>query len=203
MIEIVGYLASVLVAISLMMSSILKLRIINLIGAITFTIYGFIINAFPVAAVNFFISIVDIYYLWEIFSRKEYFKVLKVEADAEYLKNFLTFYENDIKKYIPSFKFYETKENIAFFVLRNMIPAGLVIARKISNDTILVDLDYVIPGYRDFKIGKFVYTKIFSDMNVKEIVSLPGNKTHIKYLKRMGFSKKVIDGKTIYALTIH
>ena len=41
--EFIGYAASILVAFSLMMSSILKLRIINLIGAITFVIYGLMV----------------------------------------------------------------------------------------------------------------------------------------------------------------
>ena len=38
MAEIIGYIASVLVAISLMMSSILRLRIINLVGASVFAL---------------------------------------------------------------------------------------------------------------------------------------------------------------------
>ncbi len=42
--EIVGYVASILVAVSLLMRSILRLRVINLIGAITFVIYGLLIK---------------------------------------------------------------------------------------------------------------------------------------------------------------
>ncbi len=58
--EIIGYIASALVAISLMMSSILKLRVINLIGAAFFTVYGLLIGAYPVAVVNFIIVLIDI-----------------------------------------------------------------------------------------------------------------------------------------------
>lgn len=203
MVEIIGYTASVLVAISLMMSSILKLRVINLAGAVIFTIYGLIIGAYPVATVNFFISIVNIYYLLEIYSRKEYFRVLEVEPENDYLKSFLSFYETNIKKYIPSFDFSITKEHTAFFVLRNMVPAGLIIAQKINDEKIFVDLDFVIPGYRDFKIGKFVYNKIFNDRKIKEINSHPGNFVHEKYLKRMGFRKKNSNGETIYSLIMN
>jgi hypothetical protein len=59
--EIIGYVSSILIAISLMMSSILRLRIINLIGAVLFTIYGLGIRAYPVAAVNFLIVLIDLY----------------------------------------------------------------------------------------------------------------------------------------------
>jgi hypothetical protein len=62
--EIIGYIASILVAVSLMMSSILKLRVINLIGAACFTVYGLLIDAYPVAVVNFIIVLIDLYYLY-------------------------------------------------------------------------------------------------------------------------------------------
>jgi len=65
--EWVGYLASVVVAISLMMSDIKKLRWLNLFGAMLFVAYGIAIQAYPVAAVNFFIVLIDIYYLVVIY----------------------------------------------------------------------------------------------------------------------------------------
>ena len=65
--EMLGYLASVFVAASLTMRSLTKLRVINLIGALLFTAYGLIINAYPVAAVNAFIVLVNIYYLQQSF----------------------------------------------------------------------------------------------------------------------------------------
>jgi hypothetical protein len=61
--EMLGYLASVFVAVSLTMRSLTKLRVINLIGALLFTVYGLIISAYPVAVVNGFIVLVNIYYL--------------------------------------------------------------------------------------------------------------------------------------------
>lgn len=65
--EGLGYLASVLVAVSLTMRSLLKLRVINLAGAMLFTIYGLVIGALPVAALNFFIVGVNVYYLHQMF----------------------------------------------------------------------------------------------------------------------------------------
>lgn len=64
--EGLGYLASVLVALSLTMRSLLKLRVINLAGAMLFTIYG-LVMALPVAALNFFIALVNVYYLHQMF----------------------------------------------------------------------------------------------------------------------------------------
>lgn len=63
LIEWLGYTASVLVAISFLMKSINRLRIVNTVGAIFFVIYAFAINAIPVALINCFIVCVNIYYL--------------------------------------------------------------------------------------------------------------------------------------------
>jgi len=68
--EFLGYLASTLVAISLMMRSLTKLRVINLSGSLLFTIYGFSIGAYPVAALNAFIVLVNIFYLQKRVSGK-------------------------------------------------------------------------------------------------------------------------------------
>lgn len=63
LIECLGYVASVLVAISFLMKSMNKLRFVNMVGAICFVIYAVAINAIPVALINFFIVCVNIYYL--------------------------------------------------------------------------------------------------------------------------------------------
>ncbi len=68
-IEILGYAASIMVAISLTMKNIVKLRILNLIGCILFSIYGLLIDAMPVVATNGFIVCVNIYFLIQM--RKE------------------------------------------------------------------------------------------------------------------------------------
>ena len=45
----IGYLGSLVVLISLLMSSIKKLRWINLVGAVIFAFYGFMISSIPIA----------------------------------------------------------------------------------------------------------------------------------------------------------
>ena len=72
--ELVGYAASVLIAISLMMSSILRLRILNLVGAAMFSAYGFLIGAIPVGVLNGAIVLVNVYHLIRMLRTKEYFR---------------------------------------------------------------------------------------------------------------------------------
>lgn len=62
-VEGLGYLASILVAISFLMKSINKLRFVNLIGSICFVIYAIAIHAIPVALINLFTVCINVYYL--------------------------------------------------------------------------------------------------------------------------------------------
>ncbi|WP_017631814.1 YgjV family protein [Vibrio sp. 624788] len=63
MVEILGYAASIMVAISLTMKDIVRLRVLNFIGCTLFTAYGVMIDAWPVVATNGFIACVNIYFL--------------------------------------------------------------------------------------------------------------------------------------------
>ncbi|MFD1639892.1 YgjV family protein [Evansella tamaricis] len=200
--EWLGYLASLIVLISLLMSSIIKLRWINLIGSSVFSLYGFLIGALPVGLMNMGIALINIYYLIRIYQSKEYFKLLPLEDNSEYLSQFLKFY----KKEITAFGFtpdLDSKESdIRFFILRNMVPAGVYLASKQDKHTLKVDLDFVTPEYRDFKTGKYIYEDCidyFLHKGYSKFISYTTNKEHINYLKTIGFTeKKGNDSNTVF-----
>ncbi|RMF55545.1 MAG: hypothetical protein D6746_13460 [Bacteroidetes bacterium] len=188
--EIIGYVASVLVAVSLMMRSILKLRIINMLGAITFVIYGLLIEAYPVVLVNFIIVLINLYYLRELFGRKEAFSLLEVAPDDGYLRRFLEQHAALIAKDQPGFDFRPDAVSVAFFILRDAVPAGLFIGERVGDDTLHVHLDFVIPGYRDYRAGRYVFEEkraFFRAAGIRYLVADDGSPAHRRYLRRMGF----------------
>ncbi len=189
--ELIGYAASLLVAISLMMSAIVKLRIVNMIGAITFTIYGLLINSMPVAAMNAFIVVVNIYYLVKIYRDEAYFHLLETDRDSRYLSAFLDFYRDQIASAQPGFS--PGKEHsYALFILSDMVPAGLILGDLTEDGTLEIDLDFVIPSYRDFKIGKFLFENRldhFKKKGIQRISAAPGSEEHNRYLETVGFEK--------------
>lgn len=65
-IEWVGYAASALIVISLIMTSVVKLRIVNTAGCILFVIYGFTVGAYPVAVSNLLIVFINFYHLYRL-----------------------------------------------------------------------------------------------------------------------------------------
>lgn len=62
-IEMVGYLGSVLVVISMLMTSVRRLRVVNSVGAGIFTIYALIIQSYPTALMNFCLVVINVYHL--------------------------------------------------------------------------------------------------------------------------------------------
>lgn len=188
--EWIGYLASAIIAVSMTMSSIVKFRLINLVGASMFCLYGVFIGALPVAFLNGFVVAVDIYYLYSIFSKKEKFEILEVRNDNRYLLRFLKFHDSEIQRFFPGFSYIPASDAISFFILRDMAVAGLFLGRKKEGGSLMVDLDYVIPEYRDFKNAKYVYYRLkgeFMKAGINRIVSRCNSRAHKKYLMKIGF----------------
>ncbi|NOY49625.1 MAG: YgjV family protein, partial [Chlorobi bacterium] len=192
LLQYIGYVASGIIAFSMTMNSIVKFRWINLLGASSFAIYGFLIGAYPVMLLNGFIVLVDIYYLIKIYSKSQLFDTLQIKANNQYLLKFLEYNKKDIQKYFPGFEYKAEKNTISFFVLRNMAVTGIFLAHREDNNILKVGLDYVIPEYRDFKNGKYVYhhlNKYFKKVGFERIITTAGTPVHEKYLKKLGFKE--------------
>jgi hypothetical protein len=186
--EVVGYVASGLILASLAMKSLLRLRVINLIGAVVFTVYGLLIAAPPVWVVNAAIAVIDVWYLRGMLSSDEHVEVLEVATDSAYLRRLLEFHAEDIAAFVPRFSGVRG-DHRAFLVLRDVVPAAVVLVR-LDGDLARVDLDYAVPAYRDHTSGAHVYGgELFARLGVTAIVADPGSPGHDRYLQRMGFTR--------------
>ncbi|GAA0179912.1 hypothetical protein SH2C18_27030 [Clostridium sediminicola] len=201
--EWLGYLASLVVLISLLMNSIIKLRWINLVGSAIFSVYGFLIGALPVGFMNLGITAINVYHLIKIYSSKEYFKLLPIKGNSQYLNYFFDFYKSEIDKYFGEFNINNC--NVNFYILRNMKPAGLFMGSRYNEDTLNVELDFVIPEYRDFKIGTFVFEhnkSYFLNKGYCNFISFSSKDDHIKYLRKMGFRESVDNGRKCFIKSV-
>lgn len=188
----IGYFASGIIAFSMTMNSIVKFRWINLVGASTFAIYGFLIGAFPVMLLNGIIVLVDIYYLQKIYATKHLFDTVEIRPDSQYLIKFLDFHKEEIEQFFPGFEYNPEKNTVSFFILRNTTVAGLFLAHREDDNVLKVGLDYVIPEYRDYKNGNYVYNFLKDDFikkGYKTVKSESNNPKHSNYLKKLGFKK--------------
>lgn len=203
--EWIGYISSVLVAVSLTMSSIVKLRWYNLVGAGIFSFYGFAIGSLPVGLLNLFIVLANIYYLSKIYTRKEIFKLFTTEINDGYVKYYLNFNKKEIAHFFPDFELKMadavkvSSELTTVLLLRDALVAGIFIGLK-KDDELQVLVDFVSAPYRDMKAGEFIYKKhleLFREKGFQRIICTTKNPLHQKYLLKMGFSSssRVEDGQ--------
>lgn len=189
--EVIGYVGSGLIVVSLMMRSVLRLRAINLAGAAIFTVYGLLIGAWPVVALNGAIVAIDAWHLRELLPRRpDHFDVVEVDTGSTYLTRFLAYHRDDIRRFVPSFRHLRDEHRV-FLVLRNAVPAGVVVLQVLGPDAVHVEVDYVTPEHRDYRLGEWVYAHsgVFRDRGWVRVTADAGTEPHQRYLERMGFTR--------------
>ena len=206
--ELIGYVGSALVIGSIMQKSIFKLRVIGLAGSITFLTYGLLIDSVPIVLVNVVGGSIHAYYFTKLIRRPaEVFNVLRVRPDSRLMAHFLEFHRDEITKgFQPDFVYNETKDNITSFILRDLVPAGLFVGRRHPDNSVEILLDYVSPQYRDFRIGKFLYSKaagLFFDQTLTQLWVDTEDPDYVTYLHRMDFRHDpMLNRANRYALDI-
>ncbi|MEM6513076.1 MAG: hypothetical protein AAF660_08695 [Pseudomonadota bacterium] len=198
LIEWLGYAASALVLLSLSMSSIARLRWFNLAGALTFTVYGYAIEAWPVAAVNFAISIINVYYLAQHYTQRDFFKTREINADDSYLKEFLDFHRDLVTRWYPQFTGTLPDDALVLLSLRNMAVAGVFAGQKTGKSTLKILIEFVIPQYADKKVGRFLYRdnrQVFLEQGINKLVVDTGEIDNESYFRSMGFRDSKVYGR--------
>ncbi|MBE9466804.1 MAG: hypothetical protein IMY72_00625 [Bacteroidetes bacterium] len=201
LLEWFGYLASVIIVVSMLMDSIVKLRWFNLIGAALFSTYGFLILALPVGFLNLFIVLADAYYIFKMYNKKEYFRILEIRRTNYYLLDFIEFHNLDIQKYFPKFEYVEGLNTITCLILRDMAVAGVFLAHEFGEKTLFIGLDYVIPQYRDLKLGRYIFEEnkdFFIKKGYNKLCTKSQSETHSKYLKKMGFVVETVNDEKLF-----
>jgi hypothetical protein len=193
LIEAIGYIGSALIILSLLQKSILRLRTIGAVASVTFLGYSVLIQAYPIAVVNVVAAGIHLYYLRKLVRfKEEVFSVLRVRAESNYLAYFLEFYEDEIAdRNQPDFVYEPGPDTFAVFLLRDMVPAGLFVATRHDDHTLEVELDFVIPQYRDFKLAAWLYSEesgMFSQAECRCAWARVTTEQQETYFTRMGFT---------------
>jgi hypothetical protein len=184
--EWIGYAASLLVAVSLMMSSLVRLRWLNLVGAVTFTVYGLVIRAYPVAVVNAFIVVINVWHLVQLGRRREHFDLLEVAGpDDPLVRKLLASRADEVTRLFPG----RPAAAHTTVILRDLNPAGVVMWSG-EGDTVRIHLDWVRPPYRDLKCARYLLERmapVWRGAGHRRVVSPAAGQTHRDYLHRLGF----------------
>lgn len=187
-IEIIGYVASILIVASLAMTSVLKLRTLSLAGSIAYVVYGVLLGAWPIVIANGIIAVLNIWNIHRELTSRDGLGVSPIGTDVAYLTDFLTSHQDDIDKFQPGVGI-ETGDR-AWLFLKEGLPVGVLLG-VVDGPDLKVKLDYVRPPYRDFKLGAWLFGDGFKKLGlsgVKRIVANPGTAEHRRYLLGIGFA---------------
>jgi hypothetical protein len=194
-VEVFGYCASVIIAYSLTRDSIVKLRWFNLFGASSFCIYGIIIQAYPVAILNGFIALTNIFFLRRmLFNTQRQFSILAVSRPSNYVDFFLDYHRQEIKHFFPRFlKVASASTRNYYFLTERTEVVGMLSGYEQQPGTFVVDFDFVIPAYRDCRLGHYTLghgQQLAKQFGYQEVIALADSYEHEQYLTVLGFTPK-------------
>ena len=191
----IGYAASVLLAISLLVTNDLKFRWLNTGGCICFILYGILIHAFPIILTNSILFLINLYYLIRIYNAKEDFELIEFKGGEKLVYKFLSFYKEDIDKYFPHYVHTDKEDRLKFVVLRDLVIANIFVASLDASGNAFVELNYTVAKYRDYKVGEFIFKREQNFLISKGVHNIiykeVANRNHARFLKVMGFKKSV------------
>jgi hypothetical protein len=189
-VELVGYLASALVVASLAMTSVVRLRVVSLVGSLVFALYGALLPSIPIILTNTAVALLNIWFLRKEFSPNRDLGAVPIASDAPFLLDFLRSHDADIRSFHPGFEPPEAGD-FALLLTRDGLPAGSFVGTP-EGDVLRVRLDYVMHAYRDSRIGTWLYrshTTVFTDAGFTRLTTVPASDALRDYLLRMGFAR--------------
>ncbi len=191
--QILGYAASIVIFISLTMKSLAKLRIINAIGSLLFVIFALKTNSLPTVALNAGLVIIDMYYFFRMMRTKDNFDIMEVRKDNEIITRFCEKHQGELDAIFGSEALDACTNFAAYF--RNDDIAGIVgYAQEFDGTSRAAKLfiDFVVPKYRDFAIGRYFFVKdvrFWQRQDIERITVASPSAGHVPYLKQLGFTE--------------
>ena len=163
-IELIGYLGSALVVVSMLMTSVVRLRIVNTVGSVIFMCYALVIGSYPTALMNLCLVAIG------------------------YLTFFIEENLSEIRKWFPDFSAEGLDADIVYLVCCDSHPAGLFIGRRMDDCEAEILLDYATPVYRDTSVGRFLYGQL-KGKGCKTLVFRKNAPEHAAYMEKVGYRK--------------
>ena len=190
-VELVGYLASALVVASLAMTSVVRLRIVSLLGSVVFVTYGVLLPSMPIIITNAAVALLNIWFLRKEFAGSRDLGAVPIAADAPFLQDFLRSHATDLTRTHPGFTGLQ-EGDFVLLLTRDGLPAGALIGIPEGKD-LRLRIDYVMPEYRDSRLGNWLYSKgakSFRDAGFARVIAQPTADSVRHYLLGVGFREQ-------------
>jgi hypothetical protein len=190
--SIIGWGGSAVVVVSLLQTRILRLRLLNLVGCVVLVAFNLVIGVWPMVGMNAVLAVINLVQLYRLLRHRHdtsAYAVLEVGAGDTYLRHVLDAHAKDISRFNPDFT--AATGPYAFLVQNGERTVGVVLAHDAGQGRAQIDLDYVLPEYRDFTPGEFVYRRsdVFTDHGFHQVVAPRRMRESASYLNKLGFHR--------------
>ncbi len=190
--QIFGWLGSALLVFSVLQAKFLRFRVLNGVASVVLVAYNAALGVWPAVAMNGVLVIIDAYYIWKLTTDKreeKAFTFSPATSDPAAAAWFMARHGADVAVFHPELeRQLSTGGARTSIVYHNDTAVGLVAFAGMSDVELLAD--YVIPSYRDYAPGTFVYSP------AGPLAAAGVSKVHVDkplpavagYLRQVGFS---------------
>lgn len=190
----IGYIGSVLVIVSMMMSKMIKLRLINTLGCIFTSIFCILTLNMPVLILNGSLILINVFHMTRYFSTKRLYEIIDVDVTGHTLKHFVNKYRKQIMLENPLFFNRYPDSNYAKVIFCDDTVIGMITGRKVD-DKLDLFLTYLDPNFRNKDVVRLLNAELQSDGITEKWLKIIPNK-YLNYYLKYGWTKE--EDKYVY-----
>lgn len=198
LVEAVGWLGSLVLVVSLTQTRVMRFRVLNLTGCVVLVVYNAIIGVWPMVAMNVVLAAINTWVMIRLVRGRHddrTYEAVPMSVDEPFLVRLLERHAADIASFNPGLTAGGVRELVAraehaFVVTTGDELVGVVLSRGGERpDEQQVLLDHVLPPYRDFTPGEFVYRPDgpFARLGTRRVVAPARSSASERYLRAVGF----------------
>ena len=192
--EIIGWFGSALLVVSLLQTRVMRLRVLNSAASAVLVGYNAALGVWPMVAMNVVLVAINLTVIWRMVRQRHdarAYDVVRVGVDEPFLARLLQRHAVDITRFNPAPDALLALAEHAFLVTSGDEVVGVVLSRAGDTpDEQQVLLDYVLPPYRDFTPGEFVFRPDgpFAQIGARRVVASHAMTASSAYLAAVGFA---------------
>ena len=198
LLEVVGWVGSAVLVVSLLQTRVMRFRVLNAIASAVLVGYNLAIQVWPMVGLNVVLVGINVVIIWRLLRHRHdarAYAVVPIGVREPYLAHVVARHAADIVEFNPDPGTLLARAEHAVLVTSGDQLVGLVLSRAgdvPAEQQVL--LDYVLPPYRDFTPGEFVFSPDgpFADLGATRVVASPAMAAAERYLAAVGF---VSDGE--------
>jgi hypothetical protein len=193
LLEVVGWVGSGILVVSLLQTRVMRFRVLNAVASAVLVGYNLVIEVWPMVGLNVVLVAINLWVISGLLRKRHdarAYDVVQIGVREPYLERVIRRHATDIIEFNPNPEVLLARAEHAFLVSSGDQLVGLVLSRAGEDPgEQQVLLDYVLPPYRDFTPGEFVFRPDgpFTELGATRVVASPAMAASERYLAAVGF----------------